>query len=480
MALKKDFFIGIFYTALSKYSTVVITLIVTIILSRILTPRDFGIVAISTVLINFFNIISEMGIGPAIIQNRNLNLKDIESIFSLTVWISFIISISFFFLSRIVSNFYDNLQLDVICKLLSVNIFFNTLNIVPNSLILKDKKFKFISKRNILIQIIFGSLSVICAVYGLGIYSLLILPIFTSIFMFLINYWYYPISWNFFFDIKSIKKIYLFSVYQFLFSFINFFSRNLDKLIIGKYINITQLGYYEKSYRLMMIPIQNITSVITPVMQPLLSDYQHDKTVLYRYVNKISSILSYVGVILTVFLFFSAKDLIYMLFGDQWAYAVPAFKILSLSVWIQMVTSSHGSFLQSGNAANFLFFSGLVNSLLNIIGLLIAILLFNSIEYIAVFINITFTLNLIVNYYFIYSKMLNKNMFKELIYLIKPIILGIILFFILSILNVDYLHFAIRLLIYFIVVSLASCLFLIFIKEISFKKINNLKNELFN
>ena len=75
-------------------------------------------------------------------------------------------------------------------------------------------------------------------------------------------------------------------MYQFLFSVMSYFIRNLDKMLIGKYIGMAPLGYYEKSYRLMSLPIQNITYVITPVLHPILSDYQKEEKRLELYFHK--------------------------------------------------------------------------------------------------------------------------------------------------------------------------------------------------
>src|SRR5699024_4389501 len=105
--------------------------------------------------------------------------------------------------------------------------------------------------------------------------------------------------------IPSIRKIFKFSAYQFIFNIINYFSRNLDKLLIGKYMGMSPLGYYEKSYRLMMLPLQNITHVITPVMHPIFSDYQHDLNHLAGAYEKIIRLLAFIGLPLSVFLWFS-------------------------------------------------------------------------------------------------------------------------------------------------------------------------------
>src|SRR5690554_4089106 len=91
---------GVFFTAIAKYSNIFISLIVTAILARILSPEEFGIVAIATVIIVFFNMLTEIGIGPAIIQNKELNKDDLSNIFSFTIWFGLILTIIFVLLAK--------------------------------------------------------------------------------------------------------------------------------------------------------------------------------------------------------------------------------------------------------------------------------------------------------------------------------------------------------------------------------------------
>ena len=94
--LKQQLFSGVFYTALAKYSGIVISLVVAGVLARLLTPDDFGIVAIATVIIAFFSIFTDMGISPAIVQNKALTEKDLSDIFSFTLWMGAGLSVLFF------------------------------------------------------------------------------------------------------------------------------------------------------------------------------------------------------------------------------------------------------------------------------------------------------------------------------------------------------------------------------------------------
>lgn len=400
--IKGQLFSGVFYTALAKYSGIIISLVVAGILARLLSPDDFGIVAIATVIIAFFNIFTDMGVSPAIVQHKTLTKQELSDIFSFTVWTGIGISVLFFAASWLIADYYDSEILRTLCQLLSINLFFASATIVPGALFYLNKEFKFIAIRSFVIQLVAGVGSIIAALSGAGLYALIINPILSSILIFIISYQRYPQRLRFTLGIGVLRKIFSYSVYQFLFNVINYFSRNLDKLLIGKYMSLSDLGYYEKSYRLMMLPLQNITQVITPVMHPIFSDFQNDKTKLVTSYERIIRFLSFIGLPLSVLLFFTAREVTLIIFGDQWLPSVPVFQILSLSVGIQIILSSSGSIFQAAGDTRSLFVCGLFSSTLNVAGMLLGIFYFGTLTAVATCIVITFTINFIQCYWQMY------------------------------------------------------------------------------
>lgn len=424
---KKELLSGIYYTSIAKYIGIIISLIVSGILARLIEPKEFGIVAIATVIISFFSIFSDLGIAPAIIQNKELTNKDLSNIFSFTVWLGAIISILFFLSSWPISWFYKSSKLLIICQILSINLFFAAANIVPNALLFKSKDFKFIAYRSLIIQTIGGGIASIAALMGIGLYALIINPIFSSILLFIISYRKKPQKFNLFGNIESIKKIFNYSAYQFMFNIINYFSRNLDKLLIGKYMNMASLGYYEKSYRLMMLPLQNITHVISPVMHPIFSDFQNDLKKLSTSYEKIVHLLAFIGFPLSVLLWFNAHEIILIIFGEQWIPSVSIFQTLSLSVGIQIILSTSGSIFQAANDTKSLFICGVFSTILNVSGIIIGIFIFDSLEIIAWCIFLTFSTNFILCYIVMYKITFKQKMKSFWSQLTSPILLSFIL-----------------------------------------------------
>lgn len=421
-SIKKELFSGVFYTALAKYSGIIISLVVAGILARLLSPDDFGIVAIATVIIAFFNLFTDMGVSPAIIQHKSLTKNELSDIFSFTVWTGIIISILFFGASWVIAYYYQSNILRTLCQLLSVNLFFASINIVPGALLYRYKEFKFIAIRSFVIQLAGGAAAITAALCGAGLYALIITPILSSILIFIISYHRYPQQLRLTLGLNSLRHIFAYSAYLFLFNIINYFSRNLDKLLIGKYMSMSDLGYYEKSYRLMMLPLQNITQVITPVIHPIFSDYQNDKEKLAISYERIVRLLSFIGIPLSVLLFFTAKEITLIIFGDQWLPSVPVFRILSLSVGVQIILSSSGSIFQAAGDTRSLFICGLFSSILNVSGMLVGIFYFQTLTAVAICIMSTFSISFIQCYWQMYRVTFKRKMIFFVQQLFSPLL----------------------------------------------------------
>lgn len=426
-SIKKELISGAAFTAIAKYSGLFAQLFITAVLARLISPSDFGVVAIATVFIAFFNILSDIGIGPAIIQKKDLDDDDLNNIFSLTLYLGVFLSVVFFACSWPLSAFYSSEKLRGVCQLLGIPILFSSLNIVSNGLLLRDKQFKYIAIRTLLSQVVSGGLAVICAFAGWGVYALLVNPILSSIIIFVLSYKAKPLKFKVKLQISSIKKIFTYSSFQFLFNIVNYFSRNLDKLLIGKFIGMVPLGYYDKSYRLMMLPLQNIIFVINPVFQPIFSEYQNDIEKLRDYYLKILKMLMWIAFPLTVIVFFISKELIFVFFGSQWGAAVPVFRILSVTICLQVLISTTGAIYQSVNATKELFVSGCWGAFLLVMGFAIPIFLYGTIEAVAVGYVVSQLLNFIQCFYLLFDK-IRYSLFDFLKALSHPLLVSLLVF----------------------------------------------------
>ncbi|WP_339916178.1 lipopolysaccharide biosynthesis protein [Yeosuana marina] len=425
MTIRKNLSSGILYTGITKYSGIIVSIIIGAILARLLSPTEFGVVALITVFISFFSILTDFGIGPAVVQNKELSKEDIQSIFFFSLLFGLILALLFFFSSTLIASFYNNRELVPLVRLLSLTVLFSSFRIVPNALLIKDLKFKQIGFVTIAIQLFSGILAIIFAYKGFSYYALVYKSIFDGIFTFLLFYWLQPIKLKFKLRKTSLKKIMRFSTFQFLFNFINYFSRNTDNLLIGKFISPVALGYYDKSYQLMMMPVQNLTHVITPVLHPVLSDFQKDKAKIFNTYFKVVKLLATIGFPLSVFLFFSAQEIVYVLYGSQWEQSVPVFKILALTVGVQMALSSTGSIFQAVNRTDLLFYSGLLSAIFMVCGICYGIFFGKSLEAVGYGLIGAFVVNFFQGFYMLIKLALDCSFWKFLKVFNYPLIISL-------------------------------------------------------
>lgn len=425
-SLRTSFISGVLYTGAAKYIGIVVGIVITAILARLISPEDFGVIAIATVFINFFSTLTTVGISPAVVQNKTITEDELRSINSFTFIIAGVITLLYICSIPLIINIYDgNEMLSNIMLLLSVNVFFSVAATIPNAMILKTKMFKFIAIRTIVIQIVLGIISVAAALLGAGIYALMINPIGSSIILFVVNFKKFPIGFARL-SKSATNKILSFSVFQMLFNLVYLGYRNIDKLIVGNYFGLKSLGYYEKSYRLMLMPIENISSVTSPVLHPLLSEYQNDRNKIWdTYVLMIETLAEF-SFILSVALYFLADAIITIMYGDRWLPAVPIFKVLALSIGFQLLQVPVGAVLQSINKVKGLFFSSLFSMLFVCVACAFAAFMDECI-YTSVGLAIAFMFGFCI-YQFYVSKYFNRAVSIIFSKIIRPLVLSLVFF----------------------------------------------------
>ncbi|MFL2098020.1 lipopolysaccharide biosynthesis protein [Marinilactibacillus psychrotolerans] len=415
---------AILYTAMGKYAVVAVQLGVQAVLARILSPDEYGIVATVNVFLIFFQLLADIGIGPAIIQNKELKRSEINSIFGFSLYLSIALGILFVFLGYPISWFYGNDVFIPLSMVLGICVFFYGVLVVPQSLLLREKNFRMVNFTTVGSAIVSGVVSIVLALLGFSYYSIVLGNTAKAMTLFIVFYIKTGTSVKFKLDTAPLKKIYYFSKNQFLFNFINYFSRNLDNLLIGGTISQSALGYYDKAYTVSLYPNQVLTSLITSVIHPIMSDYVDQTEKIKQVYLRLSNLLALIGIPLSVFLFFSSEDVILFLFGNDWYGSVPSLQILALSVWIQMILSSTGGVFQSGNRTDLLLLSGILSTILNITGIITGILL-GRIEYVALFLVIAFSLNFIQANYLLMVKLFHSNLLEFAKVMINPVILAV-------------------------------------------------------
>jgi teichuronic acid exporter len=425
-SFRKSFGSGIFYTAIAKYSNVILSLAIGAVLARLLSPQEFGIVAILTVFTIFFELLSDFGIGPAVVQTQNLDQHDLKSIFSFSIILGLVLSAIFFLLSPFIATFYQEDELINIGRLISLSIFFHSMIIVPKALIRKSLKFKQIGIYSVFIHLFVGIIAIFLAYNEFSYFSLVFMSIFNSFFTFLAFYWMSPVGITFRIRYSALRKISKFSTYQMLFNFVNYFSRNLDNILIGKYLGTSSLGYYDRSYKIMKMPVQNLTHIFSPVMPAMYASIKNDPLRIFNSYMQIVKLLATVGFPLSIFLYFAAPEIISLVYGNQWTESIPVFQILAFSIGTQMVMSSSGAIFQSTFRTDLLFVSGLLNSALIVSGILYGVFYGGSIESVGMGVLLAYSINFFVVFFILIKYALKESFMSFLKTFIIPLFISLL------------------------------------------------------
>ncbi len=393
---------AILYTMVGKYSTIIMQTVFSMILSRVLTPTEFGTVAVVSIFITFFSILSDLGLGAGVIQNKKMTNEDVNNIFSVSVYLGIGLMLIFVVLSYPIATIYNDKVYYKLCPILATSVLFNSFNMIPNAVMLKEKNFLSIAKRTFISCIVSYAVSIGLALQGWGVYALCFSQVMSSLMIFLWNEGSVKLKFHFKADIKPIKMIWGYSFYQFTSQTINFFCRSLDSFLVGILFSKADLAYYNKSYSLMMLPISNIPGVINPVLHPILSEYQDNRFEIYKRYQKMVRILVILGSLISVLCFTFGDQIIYIMFGDQWDEAVLPFRILSLSLIPQFLTNTIGTIYQSVGETKKLFHSVIITTTLIILSIVMGAMM-GSIVTVSIMVSMAYVMSFLITFYLLFQ-----------------------------------------------------------------------------
>lgn len=343
--------------AASKYLTVILQLAYTAVLSRILTPEDYGTVAVINVFIVFFQLIGDMGFGTAVIQDRELSDKDVNSIYSFNVYLGIVLIIAFSLFSRIIAAVYDDEIYAGLGVVLAAALGFYSFNAIPSAVMLKNRRFLAIAVRTVAVSAVSFTCTIFFALQGAGVYALALNTLFGAAGLFFWNEASVKLRFLPRPAMMPVKKILSYSLYQFAAQTLNYFNRNLDNLLIGRFMSKNQLGYYNKAYSMQQMPVNYLPGVITPVLHPVLSEHQDDKEFIFSSYLKLLKFLSLSGCFASAYCWFAGREIILTVFGKQWGESVRPFMILSLSLWPQILTNTIAPIYQSIGNTKLMFYN---------------------------------------------------------------------------------------------------------------------------
>lgn len=412
---------------LGRYSAYVVQLALLMLYARWFTPEEFGVLAAIQVFVIFFMMLAEIGLGPALINQRQLSEKDRDGLFSLTWLIGIGIAIVFYIVTYGLNHFYDRNDYHLLGFPICISILFNAANTLPMAFLQREKRFITLARSDVLAEL--PALIIVWWILesGLPLYALAVRPLVVAIVKFVLNYiacakteFSRPMFGG---HLAAIKPLLGFSGYQFAFNFINYFSRNLDNILVGRALGMGALGIYDKAYALMKYPLQLLTFAITPAIQPVLAQHAHDLELVEKTHTNFVRKISMLGVLAGVLMGASSNEIVVILLGEQWKSVGPVLQILSIIVPVQVIMSTSGAFYQVLNRTELLFKCGLFSAVTNVSAILVGLSL-GSLQALAWCLIVSFHFNFIQCYWVMYRKVFCMSVFIVLDSLIPALIMA--------------------------------------------------------
>ncbi|CAM3713167.1 MOP flippase family protein [Rahnella victoriana] len=412
------------WVSLSQITKVGCQLLGMIVFSRFLSPGEIGLMSMALVVVNFTNILRDMGSSAAIIQ-REVVTEDLKkSVFTLNVVLGIVLFILVFFFSDYIAQFYDEPQLANILKIIAITFPINSATAIHLALLERESVFFKIAKVEVFSSLASLCIAVSLSIYGAGVYSLvvqtLVYSIFSAVGFSLCSSW----RSSFLFSLKEIKSIFSFTTNLIAFNCINFASRNTDQIIIGKVFSSSVLGQYSLAYRLMLFPVQNITFVLTRSLYPLLSRLQNNKEEAFKVYLQSLRAISIITPPLMIGLAFISKDFVSLFFGSKWDLVSGILVWLAPVAIMQSMVSTTGSVFMSAGQTKILLLISIYNAILQVGAFTIGG--FYSIEVLVKLYMVSNILMFIPNMY-LAVKLLSGSFFIFLITLSKPVFCSLIM-----------------------------------------------------
>lgn len=342
LSLKQQTLRGLKWSTIAQVGKQVSQFVIVAILARLLSPDDFGLLGMITVFTGFAMTFSEMGLGPALVQKQDVTEEHLSSAFWVNIAMGALLTLGFIAAAPAIAWFYEKPELTPLISVISLHFLFMSFTLVQQALLQKEMDFKPLMVRDIAAVVGGGAVGITCALNGFGVWSLVYQALANS----LINgvsLWFFS-SWRprFLISLSHLRSMFKFSANLTGFQIVNYFSRNLDYLLIGKFLGAEALGFYTLAYKLMLLPLQNITWVLNKVMFPALSKIQSDLARFRDAYLKLISAISGVTFPIMAALFLLADELVLLVYGPKWNSSIMLIKILCLSGALQSLSSTVG------------------------------------------------------------------------------------------------------------------------------------------
>lgn len=408
MSLKSRTISGLKWSSVSTVTIAVLGLAKIAILTRFLDKSDFGLIALIMVVLGVLNLFTDLGISIAILHKQEISKEEYASLY----WLNNILCFSLFLLSFLISppiaTFYNQPELSSLIPLMSVNILFTGIGGQFKLIKQKQLDFKYLAIVDIIGATIGLIISVILAVGGYGIYSL----IYSILIQYAISNSIYLISglqkfgMLFHFNFRETKSFLHIGLYYTGGQIINYFSRDLDIIIVGKFFGPDILGAYSLAKQLVQKPARMLNPIITKVASPVLALVQKNikqlETQYFSFLNLISTANFTVYLLMAIFAF----PIVSLIYGADYHNIVIIVQVLSIYAFLRSIGNPIGSLIIATGKTHYDFYWNLCVTIIYLVAIYFGTIY--GIVGVAVSMAVTILLLFVPGWYFLINKIVGS------------------------------------------------------------------------
>lgn len=339
--------VSLFWRFLERGGNQLIALVVQIVMARLLAPEDFGTLAIVLVFINIANIVVGSGLATSLIQSTEVGKVDFSTVF----WISFTLAVvmytALFVTAPYLAEFYQNAQLIELLRVLGVMLFVGALNSVQYAINQRNLQFKKLFKVSMVAVVLSGTVGILAALSGFGIWALVLQQILSGVVQALVLLVFTKWHPSFCFSFKLAKKHLSFSLYLLGASLLDVFYWGFADLLVGKMFGAKDLGYVSQGKKYPQALGQMLDGSIQPVMLSVVAKVKDDIPRVKGFIRRAMKTSTFVVFPALGMAGVVAEPLIRILLGEQW---VPSTPFWQMYCFICACIPMHTTTLQVLNA----------------------------------------------------------------------------------------------------------------------------------
>lgn len=319
---------GLFWSSVQKIGSRGISFVGVILLARILTPKDFGLIGMLMIFIQLSQALIDAGFNLALIQKKDADEEDYSSVFFINLVVSCLLYAIFYLTAPLIAIFYGQSELISLTRILSLIFIINAFSYVQEARLTKDIRFKTLMIIHIPSSIIGQVTGIGMALFGFGVWSIVWMQLITRL-AYSIQIWIYS-KWVplFTFNKKKVRSLFSFGSKLLISKIIGVLYNNVYLVIIGKFYPVSSVGYYQNASNLIATPSNTITSILNKVTFPTFSSIQDDNRRLKSGYKRIMQQAFFWVCPMYILAGVLATPLFQFVFTAKWLPAVPYFQIL--------------------------------------------------------------------------------------------------------------------------------------------------------